>query len=149
MATREVIARPVVRRRLLFVLFALGTNMGIKKLADALTGSGDASDTEAALRRTRWTYVNRDNLRRAIVRVVNATFAGRDNVWGEGTACASDSTSTKSRTRPVGAGRRGYGFNLRPRERWRLSSPRCLPGCWKRSRGRGERWPGRLWARAR
>ena len=91
-ATREVIARDVVRRRLLFVLFGLGTNMGIKKLADGLASSGEATDTEAALRRTRWTYVNRDNLRRAIVRVVNATFAVRDTgLWGEGTACASDS----------------------------------------------------------
>jgi Transposase. len=55
-ATREVIARDVVRRRLLFVLFGLGTNMGIKKLADGLASSGEATDTEAALRRTRWTY---------------------------------------------------------------------------------------------
>ncbi len=91
-ATREVIPRDVVRRRLLFMLFALGTNMGIKALADGLAGSGEAADTETALRRVRWTYVNRDSLRRAIVRVVNATFAVRDiGLWGEGTACASDS----------------------------------------------------------
>jgi TnpA family transposase len=91
-ATREVIGRDVVRRRLLFVLFALGTNMGIKALADGLASSGEGADTEAALRRVRWTYVNRDSLRRAIVRVVNATFAVRDTgLWGEGTACASDS----------------------------------------------------------
>ena len=91
-ATREVILRDVVRRRLLFVLFALGTNMGIKALADGLASSGEGVDTEAALRRVRWTYVNRDSLRRAIVRVVNATFAVRDTgLWGEGTACASDS----------------------------------------------------------
>ena len=91
-ATREVTPRDVVRRRLLLVLFGLGTNMGIKALADGLAGSGEAADTEAALRRARWTYVNRDSLRRAIVRVVNATFAVRDTgLWGEGTACASDS----------------------------------------------------------
>ncbi len=37
-------------------------------------------------------YVNRDNLRRAIVRLVDATFAARDQgLWGSGTACASDS----------------------------------------------------------
>jgi TnpA family transposase len=81
-----------VRRRLLYVLFALGTNMGIKALADGLASSGEGADTEAALRRARWTYVNRDGLRRAIVRVVNATFTVRDTgLWGEGTACASDS----------------------------------------------------------
>jgi TnpA family transposase len=37
-------------------------------------------------------YVNRDNLRRAITRLVNATYAARDRgLWGQGTACASDS----------------------------------------------------------
>ena len=41
------------------------------------------------MRRTR---VNRDNLRRAVARLVNATFEVRDEaLWGEGTACASDS----------------------------------------------------------
>jgi TnpA family transposase len=44
------------------------------------------------LRRVRRLYVNRDNLRRAIARLVNATFAVRDRaLWGQGTACASDS----------------------------------------------------------
>jgi TnpA family transposase len=91
-ATREVVPSDVVRRRLLYVLFALGTNMGIKALADGLASSGEGADTEAALRRARRTYVNREGLRRAIVRVVNATFAVRDTgLWGEGTACASDS----------------------------------------------------------
>ena len=91
-ATREAIPRDVVRRRLLYVLFSLGTNMGIKALADGLARSGEGADTEASLRRARWTYVNSDGLRRAIVRVVNATFAVRDaGLWGEGTACASDS----------------------------------------------------------
>ena len=34
---------------------------------------------------------NRDRLRQAIVRVVNATFSIRDaGLWGAGTACASD-----------------------------------------------------------
>jgi TnpA family transposase len=37
-------------------------------------------------------FVNRDNLRAAIRRVVNETFAARDaSLWGEGTSCASDS----------------------------------------------------------
>lgn len=36
--------------------------------------------------------VNRTNMRAALVRLVNATFAARDQAWwGEGTACASDS----------------------------------------------------------
>jgi len=86
-ASREVIPRDLVRRRLLLVLFGLGTNIGIKRIA-----TGEHGESEAALRRVRWLYVNRDNVRQAIIRVVNATFAVRDRaLWGEGTACASDS----------------------------------------------------------
>jgi TnpA family transposase len=71
----------------LLVLFALGTNTGISRVA-----GGDSGETEAALRHVRRLYVNRDNLRRAIARVVDATLAARDpELWGEGTACASDS----------------------------------------------------------
>jgi TnpA family transposase len=77
----------VLRRRLLLCLFALGTNMGIKQLA-----AGEHGETEAQLRHVRRLYVNRDNLRRAITRLVNATFQVRDQaLWGTGTACASDS----------------------------------------------------------
>jgi TnpA family transposase len=86
-ASREVTPRSTVRRRLLLALFGLGTNIGIKQIA-----AGEHGETEAALRRTRWLYVNRTSLRQAILRVVNATFAVRDpRLWGEGTACASDS----------------------------------------------------------
>jgi TnpA family transposase len=86
-ASREVTDRAVLRRRLLLVLFALGTNVGIRHVV-----GGDGGETEAMLRRVRRLFVNRDNLRRAITRLVNATFAVRDVAWfGEGTACASDS----------------------------------------------------------
>ena len=70
-ATRENLPRERVRRRLLLTLFALGTNMGIAKIAAA----GEHGETEHTLRRTRQTHINRDNLRRAIIRVVNATLA--------------------------------------------------------------------------
>jgi TnpA family transposase len=61
--------------------------MGIRQLA-----AGEHGETEAALRHVRRVFVNRDNLRRAIVRLVNATLAVRDQtLWGQGTACASDS----------------------------------------------------------
>lgn len=87
-ASREVLSRDVLRRRLLLVLFALGTNVGIKQIV----ATGEHGETEAALRRIRKTFVTRDNLRAAIARVVNETFAVRDvALWGEGTACASDS----------------------------------------------------------
>ncbi|NGO71269.1 Tn3 family transposase, partial [Streptomyces boncukensis] len=87
-ATREVTSKEVLRRRLLLVLFALGTNMGIKRV----TVTGKHGESEAVLRRTRHLFVNRANLRAALVKLVNATFAARDEQWwGAGTACASDS----------------------------------------------------------
>ncbi|OEV04601.1 Tn3 family transposase [Streptomyces oceani] len=87
-ATREVTAKEVLRRRLLLVLFALGTNMGIKRVAV----TGKHGESEATLRRVRHLFVNRANMRAALVKLVNATFAVRDEVWwGTGTACASDS----------------------------------------------------------
>ena len=88
-ASREITNRTVLRRRLLLVLFALGTNMGIKHIVD---GAAQTGETEAALRRVRRLHINRDNLRRAIAKLVNATFETRQAaLWGDGTACASDS----------------------------------------------------------
>jgi TnpA family transposase len=87
-ASREALPRATLRRRLLLVLFALGTNMGIKRMVT----TGDYGETEAALRYVRRMYVTRENLRRAVAKLVNSTFAVRDVTWwGEGTACASDS----------------------------------------------------------
>jgi hypothetical protein len=39
------------------------------------SAAGHETDSEAVLRRVRRLYVNRDNLRRGITRLVNATFA--------------------------------------------------------------------------
>ena len=87
-ASREAIPRDVLQRRLLLVLFALGTNMGIKRIVT----TGEHGETEATLRHVRRLYVTRDNLRRAVAKLVNTTFAIRDTAWwGSGTACASDS----------------------------------------------------------
>lgn len=87
-ASREVLSRAVLRRRLLLVLFALGTNMGIRQMVT----TGDHGETEATLRRVRRLFITRENLRAAVNQVVNATLAIRDvDWWGEGTACASDS----------------------------------------------------------
>ena len=92
-ATRETIPRDQLQRRLLLVLFALGTNLGIKAVANG----GDHGESEASLRRIRRMFVTRDNLRAAIARVVSETFARRDpQWWGTGTACASDSKKFKS-----------------------------------------------------
>jgi len=87
-ASRQVVPRDTLRKRLLLVLFALGTNVGIRQIC----ASGEHGESEAVLRRVRRTFVTRDNLRAAVARVVNATFSVRDEaLWGEGTACASDS----------------------------------------------------------
>ncbi|MCN0154355.1 Tn3 family transposase [Salinispora arenicola] len=89
--TREALPAGVLRRRLLLSLFGLGTNVGIKRVADGLASTGDA-DTEAALRRIRASHITRDNLRAGIRKLVNATLSMRDPAWwGDGTACASDS----------------------------------------------------------
>lgn len=92
-ASREVIDRAALQRRLLLCLFALGTNMGIK----AIVATGEHAETEAALRHVRRHFITRDNLRRAITKLVNATFEARDPAWwGSGTACASDSKEVGS-----------------------------------------------------
>ncbi|MFF7705448.1 Tn3 family transposase [Streptomyces lydicus] len=87
-ATREMLSKDVLRRRLLLVLFGLGTNMGIKRVAV----TGKYGESEATLRRVRHLFVNRANMRAALRKLVNTTFAVRDEIWwGTGTACASDS----------------------------------------------------------
>jgi hypothetical protein len=55
-ATREKTPPDVLRERLLLVLFALGTNTGIKSVAD-----GDHGHSEAALRHVRRLHITRDN----------------------------------------------------------------------------------------
>ena len=87
-ASRAVLGRATLNRRLLLVLFALGTNMGIRQMA--ITGEHGVG--EAELRHVRATYVTRENLRSAITAVVNATLDARDpQWWGEATSTASDS----------------------------------------------------------
>lgn len=68
----------MLRRRLLLVLFGLGTNMGIRRVAV----TGQHGESGATLRGVRQLFVNRTN---------NATFAIRDEMWWDtGTAYASD-----------------------------------------------------------
>jgi hypothetical protein len=89
-ASREITDADTARRRKLLVSFALGSNIGIKRIADAIDGHPD--DTEAALRRFRRIYFTRENLRAAIVEIVNTTLKVRDELlWGPGTLCTSDS----------------------------------------------------------
>lgn len=87
-ADREILDELVKRRRLLLVLFALGTNTGLKRIANATDGPASFD----SLRYLKRKYINKDNLRSANIEVVNAIHKARLNrIWGEGTSCASDS----------------------------------------------------------
>ena len=111
---------------LLLVLFGLGTNMGIKRVADgaaSASGDGGTADSEAALRRVRRLFINRDNLRGAIRRIVNETLAARDVSYG----------GTAPRTRRI------RQQHLSSRARGHLVNDRGV-------RGRGEQLPARHWA---
>ena len=87
-ASREAIDRREVQRRLLLCLYGLGTNAGLKRLS-----GGHHGISYQELLYTRRRYLNEENMREAIRRIVNATLAvRRADIWGEGTsACAADS----------------------------------------------------------
>ncbi|MGA7954423.1 MAG: Tn3 family transposase [Gloeobacterales cyanobacterium] len=87
-ASRETLDRNTLQKRLLLCLYGLGTNTGLKRLS-AATLSANYQDLRYVQRR----FINKDQLRQAIGRVVNAIFQVRlPEIWGEGTtACASDS----------------------------------------------------------
>lgn len=86
--TREVVDRSVLQRRLLLCLYGLGTNTGLKRVL-----TGEEGTTYKELRYVRERFVRKDEMRNAITKVVNATFAARQTaIWGSGsTTCASDS----------------------------------------------------------
>jgi len=88
LGTREVLDREALQYRLLLCLYGLGTNMGLKRM---VPGRGGLTYRE--LLYTRHRFIEKDALREAVRRVVNATLASRlSHVWGEGTtACAADS----------------------------------------------------------
>ncbi|MFE7215607.1 Tn3 family transposase [Streptomyces sp. NPDC057611] len=70
-AACERIDRAVLQRRLLLALFALGTNMGIR----TIVATGEHGESEAALRHVRRHFITVDNLRAAVRKLVNASFA--------------------------------------------------------------------------
>ncbi len=76
-AAYERIDRATLQRRLLLALFALGTNMGIR----AIVATGEHGETEATLRHVLRHFITVDNLRAAVTRLVNDTFAARDAAW--------------------------------------------------------------------
>jgi TnpA family transposase len=85
---RRVLGADEIRRRLLLVLFSLGTNLGLKRIHTA-SAPGCSYDE---LRYFRDRYVTVPAVRSAIAALVNRILARRNPaIWGHGTACASDS----------------------------------------------------------
>jgi TnpA family transposase len=85
-ALYETLPRDVLQVRLLLCLYALGTNIGLKRIVSGLT----EKYRDLVYIRTR--YINKDSLRAAIVTVANAILRERKtSIWGEATSCAGDS----------------------------------------------------------
>jgi hypothetical protein len=87
-AQREIIEESTLRKRLLLILYALGTNAGVKRIL-----AGNHGEKYHDLIYVRRRFVHKEYLRQAIADVVNAILvARRPHIWGEATtACASDS----------------------------------------------------------
>ena len=88
MASRETLDPDDLRKRLLLCVYALGTNLGIKRIAH-----GDHGASVTDLRYVRRKFLTKVGLRQAITDVADAIFQVRlPHIWGEATtACASDS----------------------------------------------------------
>lgn len=86
---REILASEEVQKRLIMCLFAMGTNTGLHRVSSASTNPVSLEDLKYIKRK----FINQDDLREAITRVVNAIFKIRNpEIWGESTtACAADS----------------------------------------------------------
>ena len=75
----ESLDRATLRKRLLLVLFALGTNAGLKRLS----GSADGESYKDLLY-VRRRFIQKEHLRSAIVQVTNAIFRARlPQIWGK------------------------------------------------------------------
>jgi TnpA family transposase len=87
--TRGELDAAVVAERLLLLIYAYGTNTGVRAVA-----AGDHGHSEDELRYTRRRYMTVPACREVARVIANATFAARQAwLWGEGTtAVASDST---------------------------------------------------------
>lgn len=88
-ATRGDMDARVLAERLLLVVYAYGTNTGIRAVA-----AGEHGHSEDDLRYVRRRYLTTDVARAMAIEIANATFAARrQHVWGDGSsAVASDST---------------------------------------------------------
>ncbi|MET9659141.1 Tn3 family transposase [Streptomyces sp. NPDC006510] len=85
----------VLAERLLLVIYAYGTNTGLKAVASGGHGHGH---TEDELQSVRCRYLSAEAARATAVQIANATFAARSSEWwGQGsTAVAYDSTHVRA-----------------------------------------------------
>jgi TnpA family transposase len=84
---RRVVGEEETRKRLLFVLFSLGTNLGLKRLHSAARPDCSYDDLRYFMRR----FITPEALKEANVSLVNLILELRDSkLWGDGTSCASD-----------------------------------------------------------
>lgn len=92
-ASREILSGELLQKRLLLCLYALGSNTGLKRVSAA---NEDASHSDLSYVKRR--FINEDNVKAAIVDIVNEIIAIRDPlIWGEATTgCACDSTQVSS-----------------------------------------------------
>lgn len=86
---REILSQEEIQKRLIMCLYAIGTNTGLHRISSASTDNITLEDLKYIKRK----YINQEDLREAITRVVNAIFKIRNpEIWGDSTtACAADS----------------------------------------------------------
>ncbi|KUP97167.1 Tn3 family transposase [Thermobifida cellulosilytica] len=91
--TREAITTEELWERLILVIYAYGTNTGLRRAA-----AGEHAYSEDDLRYIRRRYFTIEGARNAARAIANATFAIRSEaIWGQGsTAVGSDSTHVKA-----------------------------------------------------
>lgn len=87
-AQRELIDKKTLQKRLLLVLYALGSNAGIKRII-----AGNHGEKYDDLIYVKGRFIHKEYLRQAIAGVVNEILSIRlPHIWGDvTTACASDS----------------------------------------------------------
>jgi len=84
---RQVLGHEELRRRLLLVIFSLGTNIGLKRLHAAARMPCSYADLLYFCKR----YLDPEPLRQAIVALTNYILDIRNPaIWGNATTCASD-----------------------------------------------------------
>lgn len=86
--TQQYLEKSILQRRLLSCLFSMGTNTGLSRVSSLIPG-----EQHHELIHVKKTYLTKEQMREAIAKVNNATFAIRlEKIWGDVTvSVASDS----------------------------------------------------------